>query len=104
VAAFGVKATGVAATGVAATGVAATGVAATGVAATGVAAAGVAADGVAGRAERLGWNPGPPARPRRAWVAPSALGVGLDVSGEDQDPSGSRRGEGTALAARQGLA
>ena len=34
----------------------------------------------------------------------SARGVGFGVSGEDQDPSGSRRGEGTALAARQGLA
>ena len=64
----------------------------------------VAAPGVAGRAERLGWNPGPPARPCSAWVAPSARGVGFGVSGEDQDPSGSRRGEGTAMAARQGLA
>src|SRR5271166_700295 len=65
---------------------------------------GVAVLGVAGEAERLGWNPGPPARPRSAWVAPSARGAGFGVSGEDQDPSGSRRGEGTALAARQGLA
>ena len=70
----------------------------------GVAAPGVAAPGVAGRAERLGWNPGPPARPCSAWVAPSARGVGFGVSGEDQDPSGSRRGEGSAIAARQGLA
>ena len=85
-------------------GVPAAGVAAAGVAAAGVAAAGVAAAWVVGRAERLGWNPGPPARPRRARVARSARGVGFGVSGEDQDPSGSRRGEGTALAARQGLA
>ena len=70
----------------------------------GVAAAGVAAAGVAGRAERLGWNPGPPARPCSAWVAPSARGGGFGVSGEDQDPSGSRRGEGTALAVSHGLA
>ena len=65
---------------------------------------GVAGPGVAGDAERLGWNPGPPARPCSAWVAPSARGAGFGVSGEDQDPSGSRRGEGTGLAARQGLA
>ena len=82
------------------------GAAAFGVAALGVAALGVAGAGGAlgGGAERLGWNPGPPARPCSAWVAPSARGVGFGVSGEDQDPSGSRRGEGTALAARQGLA
>ena len=70
----------------------------------GPAALAAAALGAAGEAERLGWNPGPPARPRSAWVAPSARGAGFGVSGEDQDPSGSRRGEGTALAARQGLA
>ena len=73
-------------------------------AALGVAMPGVAMPGVAGEAERLGWNPGPPARPRSAWVAPSARGGGFGVSGEDQDPSGSRRGEGTAPTARQGLA
>src|SRR6266851_1712329 len=44
----------------------------------------------------VGWNPGPPARPCTAGVGPSIRGAALGVSGEDQDPSGSRRGEGTA--------
>ena len=68
------------------------------------------APGVRGGRERTGWKPGPPARPYRAWVGPRARGAGFGVSGEDQDPSGSRVGEGTGLAfgqaplAGQGLA
>src|SRR6266704_4737272 len=53
---------------------------------------------VRGWPERTGWKPGPPARPYRAWVGPRARGAGFGVTGEDQDPSGSRMGEGTGLA------
>src|SRR5216683_5487642 len=54
---------------------------------------------VSGGPERMGWNPGPPARPYSARVEPSARDGGFGVKGEDQDPSGSRRGEGTAPGA-----
>ncbi len=100
-AAFGVAVPGVAGPGVAGPEVAGPEVAGPEVAGPEVAGPEVAGPEVADEAERLGWNPGPPARPCHAWVAPSARGVGFGVSGEDQDPSGSRRGDGTALAARQ---
>ena len=67
-------------------------------------AAGMRAAGAAGVAERFGWNPGPLAWTGRAWVGPGTRGAGFGASGEDQDPSGSRRGEGTTPTARQGPA
>jgi hypothetical protein len=48
--------------------------------------------------ERVGWKPGPPARPWRALVGPRRRRAGFGVSGDDQDPSGSRVGEGMAPA------
>ena len=60
----------------------------------------------AGKPGPPGGRPGPPGRPSRALVGPSARaapGV-AEFSGEDQDPSGSRCGEGTLLVRQASVA